>query len=139
TRGEAGEDTSGSTSSPEELAAVREVELRSAARVLGARDIVLLDFADSGLNGSMPAGALSAVDLESVVVPVADVIQRVPPNVDVTDVASTRRAGIAEHTTQTGPFEGISDELMDEILAHDYFIRVVPPWDGGPVETSLFG
>ena len=29
--------------------------------------------------------------------------------------------------------------LEREILAHDYFVRAHPPWDGGDVETSLFG
>src|SRR5688572_25424405 len=83
TRGEAGEDTSGTTTSAEELARVREAELRAAAAVLGADEVVLLDFADSGLNGAMPDRALAAVDLEEVVAQLVPVIQRVQPDVVV--------------------------------------------------------
>jgi LmbE family N-acetylglucosaminyl deacetylase len=84
TRGEAGEDTSGTTSSPEALAAVREVELRDAARVLGAAEVVLFDFADSGLNGPMPERGLAAVPIEEIVAPVAELIERLQPDVVVT-------------------------------------------------------
>jgi LmbE family N-acetylglucosaminyl deacetylase len=84
TRGEAGEDASGTTSGPAELAPVREAELRAAARVLGASEVVLLDFADSGLDGELPPRALTAVDLEEVVAPLAALVQRVEPDVVVT-------------------------------------------------------
>jgi LmbE family N-acetylglucosaminyl deacetylase len=84
TRGEAGKDVSGTTANPEELAVVREGELRAAAKVLGADEVVVLGFADSDLEGDMPPGALAAVELESVVAPVADVIARYAPDVVVT-------------------------------------------------------
>jgi N-acetylglucosamine malate deacetylase 2 len=217
TRGEAGVDTSGTTSSREELAAVREQELRSAAKVLGVSDLVLLDFADSDMQGDMPPNALAAVPLEHVLDEVAGVIEQVAPDVvvtfdfaalddhrdhtrigeaatlafhrvakpgarlyhwtlarevmdewmaelkaagvleayhemelgrpltdvttivDVGHVVDTRRAAIAEHRTQTSPFTGVSDDLEARLLARDYFVRVVPRWDGGAIETSLFG
>ena len=217
TRGEAGEDTSGTTSSRDELARVREGELRAAAKVLGAADVILLDFADSGMQGEMPPSALAAVEIGRVIDDVAAVIRRVQPDVvvtfdydsiedhrdhvrigqatteafhrvaspaarlyhwtlvreqmdrwlaemkelgqlemyvemelgrphhefttvvDVSHVMDTRRAAIAEHRTQLSPFHGMSPALEREILAHDHFVRVVPPWEGGPVETSLFG
>jgi LmbE family N-acetylglucosaminyl deacetylase len=84
TRGEAGEDTSGETRTTEELGAVREGELRAAARTLGAADVVLLDFADSGMTGDMPKGALAGVDMAEVADAVAGVIARVDPDVVVT-------------------------------------------------------
>jgi LmbE family N-acetylglucosaminyl deacetylase len=84
TRGEAGEDTSGTTSGPAELAVVREGELRAAAKVLGADEVVLLDFADSGLHGDMPPNALAAVDLEDVITPIASLIEERRPDVVVT-------------------------------------------------------
>jgi LmbE family N-acetylglucosaminyl deacetylase len=84
TRGEAGEDTSGTTSSPEELAIVREEELRGAAEILGAHEVVLLEFADSGFTGHMPARGLAAVPLDDVIAPVVEVIERVAPDVVVT-------------------------------------------------------
>jgi N-acetyl-1-D-myo-inositol-2-amino-2-deoxy-alpha-D-glucopyranoside deacetylase len=59
--------------------------------------------------------------------------------VDVAHVMDIRRAAIAEHKTQFSPFSGVSPELEHEILAHDHYVRVVPPWNGGPVERSIFG
>jgi LmbE family N-acetylglucosaminyl deacetylase len=217
TRGEAGEDTSGTTTGPEHLAQVREGELRAAARVLGASEVVLLDFADSGMEGEIPARGLAAVDIEEVVAPVRDLIVRTVPDVvvtfdaesvtdhrdhqrigvattiafaraapgaarlyhwtlarslmdrwqdemkaqglleayvdielgrvddeittvlDASRVGAVRRAALAEHATQISPYHGISDELASELLDRDHLVRSVPPWDGGPRETSLFG
>src|SRR3954451_7964082 len=84
TRGELGEDVSGTTSTREELAAVRERELHAAAATLGADEVVLLDFADSGMDGNMEPNALAAVAVESVAGAVARVIERVQPDVVVT-------------------------------------------------------
>ncbi|HTL86991.1 MAG TPA: PIG-L deacetylase family protein [Acidimicrobiia bacterium] len=84
TRGEAGEDISGATRSPAELAQVREQELHAAARVLGAAEVRVLDFADSGLDGEMPPGALAAVPLEEVVAAIVPVIKEYDPDVVVT-------------------------------------------------------
>jgi LmbE family N-acetylglucosaminyl deacetylase len=218
TRGEAGEDTSGTTDGPETLARVREGELRAAAQVLGAAGVELLDFADSGMAGDLPVNALAGVALDRVVAAVREVIDRVRPDVvvgmdfralddhrdhvrigeatalafeqssvaasgrlyawtlarpvmdrwlgemkesglldayvdmklgreldevttviDVAPVIDLRRAGIAEHRTQAGPFAGLSDEVEVLVLSTDYLLRIVPAWTGGPVETSLFG
>jgi LmbE family N-acetylglucosaminyl deacetylase len=216
TRGEAGEDTSGTTSSPSELAATREGELRAAATALGASRVVLLEFADSDMEGPMPPNALSAVPVEAVASAVADVIARLEPDVVVTldpgsvadhrdhqrigeattiafaqaakdgarlyywtlalsvvkrwqqemkdlgllpqyveidlgrpdaemttvlageDVLETRWAGVAEHRTQTSPFASVSPEVQRDLLVTSHLVRVVPPWDGGPIETSIF-
>lgn len=216
TRGEQGEDTSGTTSNPSQLAKVREQELRAAAHVLGARDVVVLDFADSGMDGDAGPGSLSTVDLAAVVEPIAALIGRVEPDVvvtldpdsvtdhrdhmrigeaataafakaakpsarlyywtlarslivrwqdelkalgrlpayveielgrpdadittvvDVAHVAQVRRNAIAAHRTQASPFDGLSSELGDEFLARDCLVRAVPPWNGGPRETTLF-
>jgi LmbE family N-acetylglucosaminyl deacetylase len=216
TRGEAGEDMSGTTSSPAELAAVREGELRRAAKVLGVTDVVLLDFADSDMQGDMPPNALAAVDIEVVVAPLVALIAELQPDIvvsldpvsiedhrdhtrigeatgiafaraatpdarlyywtipcsimvpwlkairgigelgvyadldigrpdadittvlDVADVIDTRRAAIAEHRTQHGPFAGLAPDLELRILNEVHLVRAHPPWDGGPVETSLW-
>ena len=84
TRGELGEDVSGTTSSPAELAQVREGELRPAAATLGADEVVLLDFADSGMTGDVPPNGLVAHDVDTVAAAVAEVITRVQPDVVVT-------------------------------------------------------
>ena len=216
TRGERGEDTSGTTNNPAELGEVREQELRAAARILGARDVVLFDFADSGLEGDAEPGSLSTVELSTVVEPVAALIARVEPDVvvtldpdsvtvhrdhvrigeaataafskaakpaarlyywtlsrslmvrwqdemrvlgrlpeyveieigrpdgeittvvDVAPVMQVRRSAIAAHRTQASPFDGLSSELGDEFLARDCLVRAMPPWSGGPLETTLF-
>ena len=215
TRGEAGEDVSETTSSPAELAAAREEELHAAARVLGAARVVLLDFADSGMEGDMPPNALAAVPVEDVVAAVTPVIEEIAPDVvvtidpewvndhrdhirigdatttafhqvaspgtrlyhwtlprsvmdpwldemktngmldayvdlelgrpdetittvvDVWHLVDTRRAAIAQHRTQFGPFRGMSADLERLTLGSDHYVRVVPPWNGGPVETSV--
>jgi LmbE family N-acetylglucosaminyl deacetylase len=216
TRGEAGEDTSRTTSGPEELARVREAELRSAAALLGASEVVLLDFADSGFDGPMPAGALADAPISDVVSRIADTITRTEPDVvvcfdseyirdhrdhirmgeatvvafanaatpgarlyawslprsmmdewqanlkelglleayvdiemgrpddqfttliDVSYLADKRWAAIQEHKTQTSPFHGLEPELRARFVGRDHFVRLVPAWNGGPIETSLF-
>lgn len=218
TRGEAGKDESGATSSPDELAKVREAELRAAAGVLGARDVVVLEgFADSGFEGQMPPRGLAVVPIEEVVSSVFAVVQEAQPHVvvtldpksvadhrdharigeattlaferadlpedarlyhwtmpcsavnlwkddarargflleysdseigradadittivDVGHVRAIRDAAIAEHRTQTPPTHGSSPAVQEALLCWDHLVRVVPPWTGGPIETSLF-
>jgi LmbE family N-acetylglucosaminyl deacetylase len=54
---------------------------------------------------------------------------------DVTDVLDRREAAIAEHRSQTSPFDGLGDELRRAFLTADHLVRVpVPPsryWDCG--------
>src|SRR4051794_28922497 len=56
TRGEAGE----SRIATNDLAALRERELRDAARILGVTTVRLLDYSDSGMTGALPVHALAA-------------------------------------------------------------------------------
>jgi N-acetyl-1-D-myo-inositol-2-amino-2-deoxy-alpha-D-glucopyranoside deacetylase len=58
--------------------------------------------------------------------------------VDVADVLPARRAAIAAHRTQLSPLDGLSPDLERVFLTRDHFVRLVPPWPGGPVETGLF-
>lgn len=60
TRGEAGERLPDPATDAMPLGAVRERELRAAARVLGAESVELLDLADSGFDGPLPDNALCA-------------------------------------------------------------------------------
>jgi LmbE family N-acetylglucosaminyl deacetylase len=216
TRGEAGEDMSGTTNSPEELADVREAELHGAAQLLGASDVRLLHFADSGMEGPMPEGALAAVSFDEVVDAVAREIADVDPDVvvtldpevaedhrdhcrighatttaferaarpdarlyywtlprsvfqewqevmrgtgvhaelaqmeygrpdaelttivDVSHLCDLRWEAICEHKTQLSPFAMLSEEMRRKFLGRDCFVRAIPPWEGGPLETSLF-
>jgi N-acetyl-1-D-myo-inositol-2-amino-2-deoxy-alpha-D-glucopyranoside deacetylase len=83
TRGEAGE-------APEwlpagaSLATVREQELRAAGELLGVSRFVLLDFADSGMEGALAAGTLAAADEAEVASRVAAVLDEVRPDVVLT-------------------------------------------------------
>lgn len=49
-----------------------------------------------------------------------------------------REAAIAAHRSQTSPFEGLPDDLRRAFLGRDHLTRVVPAWDGGDPEESLF-
>ena len=65
------------------------------------------------------------------------------PDAEITTVVDgravlTRRVeAIAAHRTQASPFAGLSPELTDAFLTVDHFVRVVPAWTGGPIETVL--
>jgi LmbE family N-acetylglucosaminyl deacetylase len=77
TRGEAGSGESA------DLGAQREAELREAAAVLGAHEVEVLGFADSGWDGPPPAGALvGRVDEATAVV--RDLLSRHRPAIVVT-------------------------------------------------------
>ena len=84
TRGEAGEPAPGSGVSVEELAAVREAELRAAAAHLGVQRVEVLSYRDSGMDGPRPEGSLVAAPTESVVADVARVLEDVRPTVVLT-------------------------------------------------------
>lgn len=83
TRGEAGEAPPW-LSADRSLGEVREAELRAAGGVLGVEQFVMLDFADSGMTGTPPAGTLAAAPDEQVVEAVRRVILAVEPDVVVT-------------------------------------------------------
>jgi LmbE family N-acetylglucosaminyl deacetylase len=57
-RGEAGEARPGTDLAARSLADAREAELREAARRLAVADVVLLGFADSGMQGDLPTNAV---------------------------------------------------------------------------------
>ncbi len=87
TRGEAGEIADPSLATPATLGAVREGELRSAARALGVTDVRFLGHRDSGMAGTAenqhPAALINA-DPELVVGQLVAVIRDVRPDVLVT-------------------------------------------------------
>ena len=80
TRGERGE----SRIRTDDLAALREAELRAAGSILGVGTIVLLDHEDSGMDGDPAPGALVAVDPEEVAREVREVVEKFRPDVVVT-------------------------------------------------------
>ncbi len=80
TRGEAGH----SRIETDDLAALRESELRTAAAILGVGSVVLLDHADSDMEGEPPLGALVTVDPAVLAEEVRAVIDELRPDVVVT-------------------------------------------------------
>ncbi len=84
TRGEAGELAPGCSLGGGTLAELRVRELREAGAALGAAEVILLDFVDSGMAGDAPAGTLVGAPLAAVVDAVATVLERVDPHVVVT-------------------------------------------------------
>jgi LmbE family N-acetylglucosaminyl deacetylase len=82
TRGEAGEGDAG------DLGAVREQELREAARMLGVGHVDVLGFADSGMTGEAGPGTLAGAPFEDVVTAVRAAVDAVRPDVLVTLDAS---------------------------------------------------
>jgi N-acetyl-1-D-myo-inositol-2-amino-2-deoxy-alpha-D-glucopyranoside deacetylase len=84
TRGEAGE----SRVATDDLASLREAELRAAAAVLGVDEVVLLGHVDSDMEGPPPPGALVAVDPDVLAAEIGAELERRRPDVVVTLDAS---------------------------------------------------
>jgi N-acetyl-1-D-myo-inositol-2-amino-2-deoxy-alpha-D-glucopyranoside deacetylase len=84
TRGEAGE----SRIASDDLGALREAELRSAASVLGVATVRLLAYRDSGMTGEAGPGSLAAADPSAVAAEVRAIVDELRPDVVVTLDAS---------------------------------------------------
>jgi LmbE family N-acetylglucosaminyl deacetylase len=56
---------------------------------------------------------------------------------DTRDEVATIRRAIAEHRTQRSPYDGLPDDLVLAFLGTQHLQRMVPPWTGGPHETSI--
>ena len=88
TRGEAGEPAEGSGITVADLPAVREVELRAAAALLGVARVELFDWADSGMDGEPAAGTLCAAPIDDVAAAIVRLIDQIEPTVVLTLDAS---------------------------------------------------
>ncbi len=84
TRGEAGQVADGVTVPAGGLAALREAELRRAARLLGVQEVVLLGLTDSGMDGPPGPGTLVGSDPATVRAAVAAAVAGFEPDVLVT-------------------------------------------------------
>jgi LmbE family N-acetylglucosaminyl deacetylase len=128
TRGEAGEPAPGVDLAGRPLAELREEELRSAASVLGVARLVLLDFADSGMDGDPAPDTLCAADESAVVAAVRAVAETVDPDVMVSldaadghrDHARVRDAAVAVASERDVPayLQALPRSLMDRWVAH---------------------
>ena len=59
--------------------------------------------------------------------------------VETPELLARREAAIAMHASQRSPFDGLPEELHRAFLTREHLIRLNPPWEGGSVETELFG
>ncbi len=87
TRGEAGEISDPSLARPENLGEVREGELRAACRALGIRDITILGYRDSGMEGAEGNDhpqAFRRADMDEIVGHVVRIVRRTRPQVLLT-------------------------------------------------------
>lgn len=58
---------------------------------------------------------------------------------DTTEYLALREQAMALHRSQTSPFEVMPTDLRRQFLTAEYLRRVHPEWDGGPIETEIFG
>lgn len=87
TRGEAGDIPDSMATDETSVATLREKELRCAAKQLGLSAIHLLDYRDSGMNGSpdnLHPNALAAAPIEEVSQKVAALMEKIRPQVVIT-------------------------------------------------------
>lgn len=134
TNGDAGKvtDPELKVASAEDLARVREDELRASAALLGVREVVMLGYGDSGreerTRGPGDARALANADLLEVEGRVREVIGRVRPQVIVTfdphgayghaDHLATHRAASAAFFS-TGHLDGSPKRLFFGVLTNE--------------------
>ena len=87
TRGEAGEISDPSFATPETLGQVREEELRCAAEIMGVKELIFLDYRDSGMAGTPenddPRAFINA-PADAVISTLVGIIRRVQPQIIVT-------------------------------------------------------
>lgn len=87
TRGEAGEIMERSNATPETLPAVREKEYLDAGYIMGVSESILLDYRDSGMEGTPENSdprAFIQQPREQVIADIVEVMERVRPNVVLT-------------------------------------------------------
>lgn len=58
--------------------------------------------------------------------------------IDTTGFLELRESAIALHRSQTSPYEVMPAELRRQFLTAERLRRVLPVWDGGPLETDIF-
>jgi N-acetyl-1-D-myo-inositol-2-amino-2-deoxy-alpha-D-glucopyranoside deacetylase len=57
---------------------------------------------------------------------------------DTSSVLELREQAIALHASQVSPYEVMPPALRHDFLVVERLRRMVPDWDGGPVETDIF-
>ncbi|GIJ71463.1 PIG-L deacetylase family protein [Virgisporangium ochraceum] len=140
TRGEAGEPAPGSGITTEQLPAVRERELRTAAAMLGVSRVDLLGFADSGLAGEAAPRTLAGAPLDEVTERVRAHIEDFRPHVLVTldagdghrDHARVRDAALAAARTARWRVERVYLHCLPQALMRRWLDHVARENPGSP-------
>lgn len=57
--------------------------------------------------------------------------------IDSTPHLDAREKAMRAHASQRSPYDGLPDDLRKAFLTTEQLRRVVPPWDGGAVESEL--
>ncbi len=118
TRGEAGEISDAGLASRENLAEVREGELRNAADALGVTELVLLDYRDSGMAGTSENGhprAFGRARPEEVVRELVGIVRRSRPHAVITfdpNGGYGHPDHIAAHNHTRAAFHAAADSKM---------------------------
>ena len=118
TRGEAGEISDASLATRDNLAEVRERELRNAADALGVTELVLLDYRDSGMAGTPENGhprAFGNAEPNEVVRELVGIVRRSRPHAVITfdpNGGYGHPDHIAAHNHTTAAFHAAADPEM---------------------------
>ena len=144
TRGEAGEIADPELATPETLGQVRTAELECAAEIMGIRDLIFLDYRDSGMAGTPdnehPRAFINA-PAEQVVTRLVEIIRGRQPHVVVTadpkggyghpdhvavhrhTVAAFRAAADPGRCTDSGE-AWQADRLFYSVIPHSFFVAM---------------
>ena len=122
TRGEVGEISDPELADPENLGQVREQELRNAADALGVGELVILNYRDSGMDGTddnKHPQALAQADADEVVGQLVAIIRRLKPDVIVTfdengGYGHPDHIAIHKHTVAAYNASGDSSKFVDQ-------------------------
>ena len=115
TRGELGERRTDPGTDSWPLGLVRQIELCTAAAILGAEHVELLHHRDSGFNGDVAQEALVAVPVAHLAAELGHVLRRLQPDVVLTIDASD---GHRDHAH-------IRDAVTEAVIGHDASLDVV--------------
>ncbi|MCH7625781.1 MAG: PIG-L family deacetylase [Chloroflexi bacterium] len=136
TRGEAGEISDASLATRDNLAEVRERELRNAADALGVTELVLLDYRDSGMAGTPENGhprAFGNAEPDEVVRELVGIMRRSRPHAVITfdpNGGYGHPDHIAAHNHTTAAFHAAADPEM--------FPGLGTPWRPARLFYSVF-
>jgi LmbE family N-acetylglucosaminyl deacetylase len=125
TRGELGEPAPGSGVTQDRLGAVREAELREAARGLGVSGVELLGLVDSGLDGPAGSETLAGAPFEQVRAAIGRCIEQFEPDVVVTldgsdghrDHIRVRDAALAAVSEPGSPVKAVYLQCLPRSMA----------------------